>query len=61
MTSMAGGARGGCNAVEPGEHLGADLAHKRDVEGVRQPVFRMAIERDPIAERFPQPLPEPVS
>src|SRR5262245_9441315 len=61
MTSMARGACGGCNAVEPGKNLGTVLAHKRDVECVRQPMLRMAIEHDPVAEHFLQLFPKTVA
>src|SRR5215831_917202 len=60
MARMAGGTCGGGNAIESFENLCADAAGERDVERVRQPVVRMPVEDDPVAEGLSQPLPEVV-
>src|SRR5262245_22589824 len=61
MPGMTGGARGGCNAVEPSKNLGADLAYERDVECVWQPLIGMPVEDDPVVEALLQALPEAIT
>lgn len=43
------------------QYVAADLADERHVEGVGQPMCRMAIKRDTIAESILQRLPEAIS
>src|SRR6516225_4605523 len=58
---MAGGPRRGSDAIEPSEKVGTNLAHKRHIERVRQPVIGMPVEDHPVAEHRLQLLPEPVA
>ena len=50
MAGMTGRACGCGYVVEPSENLGANLAREGNVEGIGQPLIRMTVEYDAIAE-----------
>src|SRR5262249_4251868 len=61
MAGMAGGPCRGSDGIEPSQKVGTNLAHKRHIERVPQPVIGMPVEDHPVAERRLQLLREPLA